>query len=384
MNFVLTDFFTRLALQLRQKRTWLLMLLLPAVVLAAVHWIPPRETAAPVQVGVVAPAGDEAGEEYLQRLSLRSGTVVTFIPTEEETARRSVAAGRWDCALILPGDFARRMEELDTRRLITLVTGPASVAYPVVQETAAACLAEQLSPDMAREYLLESGIVTEEQLPALAEQLEATLPEEQRVLIHLETLDGQELAAEGLGGRGMSGILAGVVVIVLLIWVMFAAMDLGGWLETPFALRLRGMTPVTVMLLPRMAAALIPALLSGAAALACLEGSARRIAALIPYLLLLGALALLFARWRAVWGAFPVLMPFVPVVCLVLSPVIFDLSALFPALKPLSACLPVTLYLRAAEGSAGAALVQVGAAALLLLAMLLADACRAGRNPARS
>lgn len=379
MRFILTSFRTELLFQLRRKRTWLLMLLLPAVVLAAVKLTPAEEAAAPVQVGVVVPPGDEAGEEYLERLSLRSGAVVTFIPADEETARRNVAAARWDCAILLPEDFETRLEELDTRRILTLITGPASVVYPVVQETAAVCLTEQIVPDMAEDYLLKAGIVAQEDMDSYAAALEELLPEEQRVLIRVETPDGKPLEVEALGGQSMNRILTGVVAILLLIWAMFAAMDLGVWLDSPFARRLRGMKPLTVVFIPRVAAALCPALVSAAAALYPV-GLEAQAAALGPYLLLLGALALLCARFRAVWGAFPVLMPFVPVLCLLLSPVVFDLSALVSQLAPVIACMPVTLYLRTADGNGAMALVQVAVAGLLVAALAAADVWRDRRK----
>lgn len=376
MNFFLTCFLARLATRLRRKSTWILLLLLPAVMLAAVTWIPAEEAAAPVQVGVVIPEGDSEGEEYLQRLSLRSGTAVTFVPVQEEVARRNVAAGRWDCAILLPEDFADRVEQLETRRLITVLTSPASVVWPLVQETAAACLIEQISSRMAEEYLLESGIATQEQLPDLTQQLQAVLPEEQRVLIRMETLNGELMENETRGRQDLEWVLSGAIAVVLLVWFLFSAMDLGLWLETPFARRLRGMKPVTVILLPRLAADLLPALLSGAAALICLGRPIRYLVALVPYLLLLGALTLVFARWKAVWSAFPVLMPFVPALCLLLSPIFFDISTLFPGLAKVSAAMPVTLYLRAASGSAEAALVQIGAAVLILLLLLVIPLCR--------
>ena len=55
MRYFLTSFRTQLQLQLRTVRFWLLILLLPAAVFAAVKLIPAREAAAPVQVGVALP-----------------------------------------------------------------------------------------------------------------------------------------------------------------------------------------------------------------------------------------------------------------------------------------------------------------------------------------
>ena len=77
-----------------------------------------------------------------------------------------MAAGRWDCALVLPEDFEDRLTRLEVDGLFTLVTGPGSAVYPMVRETASACVAELISPGMAEDYLLDSGIVTEDQVEA--------------------------------------------------------------------------------------------------------------------------------------------------------------------------------------------------------------------------
>lgn len=370
MRFFLTSFLTHLSVQLRRRRTWLLMLLLPALLLAITALVPAREAAAPVQVGVVVPENDTAGAEYLQRLTRRSGTVVTFVPTDEETARRRVAAADFDCAIVVPEDFSRRLEAMDTRRILTLLTGPASVVYPVVQETAAACLTEQLTGQIAREYLLEASIVTRERYEILGETMDTVLPPEQRIHMELETLAGDALEVEALGQSSLNRIRSGVLAVLLLIWVMFDAMDQGAWLETPLACRFRGIKPVTALLLPRVAAGLCPAFLSALAASVCL--GAGQAAALIPYMLFLGALSLLCARWRPLWSAFPVLMPFVPFLCLLLSPVLLDVSALHPVLGRISDWMPVTLYLRGLDGAWDAPALLLAAAAFLLLASLAA------------
>ena len=66
------------------------------------------------------------------------------------------------------------------------------------------------------------------------------------------------------------------------------------------------------------------------------------------------------------WTALPVLMPFAPAAALLLSPVLLDLSLLFPALAPLVRWMPVTLYLRACQGRWGGALALAALAGLIL------------------
>ena len=365
MRFQWNAFQTALGRQLRSWKTWLFVLLLPALVWLLLAALPEREREAPVQVGVSLP--EEGGEAFWALLEERGGVVVTFIQADEDTIAAKVASRQWDCGLLLPEDFQQRLEALDTGRLVTLCVGDGSTVYPLVREAAAACLAELLWPGIAREYLLDSGIAGEDTLPDMAPRLEQVLPDTERVRITMTTLDGRPLAAPALAESTLSGLLHGVVSIVLLIWMLFSAMDMGRWLDAPPARRMRALRTATELLLPRAAAAAVPLLCSAVAALGLLPEGGRDLWALPAYLAALGGLSLLAARVRPVWTAFPVLAPLAPVFCLLTSPVLLDPAVLFPA-AALFRWTPVTLYLRACGGAggAGAALWGYGAGALAL------------------
>ena len=96
---------------------------------------------------------------------------------------------------------------------------------------------------------------------------------------------------------------------------------------------------------------------------------------LIPYLLLWGGVGALLARRRALWSALPALLPFVPVAGVLLSPMLLDLSQIFPALAPAVRWDPITLYLRAGSGQW-----QDGALLAALAAVLLLLSCLSGRR----
>ncbi|RAZ50403.1 hypothetical protein DK853_46890, partial [Klebsiella oxytoca] len=66
-------------------------------------------------------------------------------------------------------------------------------------------------------------------------------------------------------------LLSGLTAILLLIWALLAAMDLGRWLDAPFARRLRPLRGASALLLPRLGAALVPALCAGALALLAVD-----------------------------------------------------------------------------------------------------------------
>lgn len=363
MSFFTAAFQTALLARLKSRRTWIMLLILPLMTFGLSRLLPAREAAAPVEVGVVLPR--EGGEEFWRRLEERSGLVVCFVPADAGQAERQVAAGRWDCALILPDDFAARLERLDTYRLVTLLTGPGSAAWPMVQETAAACVAELIAPKLAEEYLLESGIADGESIAALRPRLGETLAERDRVLVSMETLDGRPLDPIVLADGGTDRLLAGLLAVALLEAALFTAMDLGSWLDSPFAGRLLPLRGGAALLLPRLAAELLPALCAGGLALLALDDPLRYLLPLFPYLLFLGAAAMALAQYRALWTALPVLTPFVPAAGLLLSPVLVDVSLIFPALAPVTRWAPVTLYLRACGGAwADGLALAAGAAAL--------------------
>lgn len=368
MSFVWTCLKNALRAQAVSWRSWLLLLLLPLMTFGVRFALPAEEASAPVQVGVVLPR--RGGEAFWERLSARSGLVAAFLAADEEQARRQVAAGRWDCALVLPEDFEERLARRDTYRLFTLLTGPGSTVYPLVRETAAACVAQLTAPGVAEDYLVDSGVLDREGAAAARPRLEEELLEQERVRVKLETADGRALEALELADSGVDALLAGLAAVVLLIWALFTAMDLGRWLEGPFARRLLPLRGRMELLLPQMAGALAPALASGALALLALDRPWAYLWPLAPYLLFWGALALALALAPAAWNALPAVMPFVPPAALLLSPVLVELP-LLPGLAPAARWSPVSLYLRACAGGWGDGL-ALAAAGLAVLGALWA------------
>ncbi len=376
MSYLWNAFLAALGQQLRAWKTWLLLLLLPSLIWALTAALPVQERAAPVQVGVALPA--QGGDAFWAGLEARSGAAVTFLQAEADTVEAMVAAGQWDCGLLLPDDFQTRLEALDTDRLVTVCISDSSAVYPLVQETVSACLMELLAPRIAQDYAVRSGIGEAFALEEAALQLEQTLPEDSRVHVAMTTLSGRDLDALTLADSTFSNLLQGMTAVVLLIWALLSAVDLGRWLETPAAKRLHGLRSVTQQLLPRAAAAAIPALCAAALAIFLLPDGGKSLPALLAYETALGGLTLLAARWRSLWTALPVLTPLAPVLCLLLSPVLLDCSALFPALRLPSQWMPVTLYLQACQGRQRSLLLLLaaGLGATLLSACLDRRHCR--------
>ena len=272
MKFFTALFKTCLQTQLSSVRTWLLLLFLPLMIFSAARLLPAEEVSAPVQVGVVLP--ETGGEEFWRRLEERGGLVVAFHRDRRDRAERQVVSGRWDCALVLPEDFDARLARQDMEGLFTLLTGPGSTVYPMVRETAAACVAELIAPGMAEAYLLDSGITDAAGAEAARPRLNQVLLDQDRVLVSMETADGRPLDPLTMADRGVYGLLSGLTAILLLIWLLFAAIDLSRWLNSPLARRLAPLRGTLPLLLPRLAAALLPMLCSGALALIIAKGIA--------------------------------------------------------------------------------------------------------------
>lgn len=361
MRYLLLAFGTELRRCLRRRRFWA-FLLLAAAAAAALRLVPWQGEEGLVTVGVVLPQGE--GEEFWARLEERGGQLVYFCPADEEEVVRQVSTSRWDCGLILREDFDRRLEEGDYRGLVTLVTGPGSTVYPLVRETVTAVLLELAAPGIAGDYLADRLGVSDEELTALAPRLEEILPQEQRVAVVAETADGRAMEPLELAGAGMDQAVRGVLAVVLLIWALSAAVDLGRWRESSQGARLLAVRSPWEALLPRLAAWMVPVLLVSGLCLGAAAGAWRGSVMLIPYLLALGGLALLLAR-GPVWRVLPVLLPFAAAAGVLLSPVFVDVTLVLPGLAPLSRVLPVTLYLEGCAGQAAAAWKLAGMALVL-------------------
>ena len=346
MKFFLQCYVSDLISQLRSWRNWLMLLILPLMTAALVLGIPKEEMAAPVQVGVVLPEGQ--GEAFWEHLSERSDAVVSFLRCEEDTLRAKVSTGQWDCGMILDEEFDERLAELDTDGVITFFTGPGSTVYPVVQETAATAVLDLISEDLALRYMARNDI---EDVFHLQE-----LEEDSRVLVSLQTRTGESMIPVELADKQLGGIILGCLGLVLLIWALFGAMDLGKWIAQPSVKRFLMLRDSRVLLLSRGGAMLSMSAIGAAAAVCLVPQRLWALLALIPYLLSIWAMALLLSRVKALWSALPSLMSAVTVLSVLTSPILFDLTGLHPALDAVMNWLPLNLFLRSAQGDPSALL----------------------------
>ena len=364
MRFILFGMGTTLVRWLRSFRGWLSLLLIPALVLAINGALPAEELTAPVQVGVCLP--ERGAEEFWALLQQRSGTVLTFVQATETEIEGRVAAGQWDCGLVLPEDFEERLEALKLDGLFTLVTGPGSTVYPLVRETVSACVAQLVSPAMAWEYLQESGLGGEIQDPDAAwERLNLTLEDSDRVIVTMSTPEGEPMAALELTESGIRQLLCWLVGCLILIRMLLGAAELASWIGSPGAVRMGPLRGKTSRMLIRIGPEALIVAFSGSLTLALLDFGPAAWISVTAYTLLWMAAALLLGRVPALAGALPVLMPFGAALSLLCSGILLRTGW--------GRWTGARLLLEGCGGNAGAAAVLFAGAAVLLGASCLAD-----------
>lgn len=350
-------FFCALSLSLReQRRKWQVWLLLALLLLGgcALHLLADRSAEDAVCVGVAAP--EEGADRFCRRLQERSGGGLRFQFCDEDTLKKRVAASQWDCGLVLAEDLDARLEAGDGREGITLLTGPGTTVAPLIREVVTAAVSEEIAPALAGNYLLEQRVVSrvEDLSPALREPL----PEESRVHVRAEVLHGEEMQPLDLQGDSLRQSAEGTLAVLLLVWTLFAALDLGRWRERPIARRLAPLQSPLTLLLPQLLAALLP-IGAGAALALCVglgvEGLWGALS-LVPYLCALGSCALFLALCPVLQGILPVLIPLLAAASFLLSPILMDVGQLMPQFDGVLHALPVTLYLESSGGNLWAAL----------------------------
>lgn len=342
-----------------RSRGSLMFMALALVLTIAMIFAPVGRKGAAVQVGLVLPEEGKA----LERLLLeRSSELVRFIPTDEETLDKKVLSGQWDCGLVAREDFPEKLKSLDFSKMFTVKISDGSTVYPLVQETVAACVMELTSPEIARAYLEKKGIEAE-----IMDQ------SAQRVDVILQTADGEEMDALDLTASTARKVLRGLVGLFALIWGLYLAADLGRWLESDNAGKLRSVRSVTQLLLPELTAALLPLLCWGCAVSGLLGGWHSAAAFALLLLTVVLGLGLVLPRLKPLWQSVTGLLPFLTVGGLLLEPVLVDVSSLFPTVSRWLCWLPVTLYCRAGDGNL-ICLAFLALEALALVALgLLAD-----------
>lgn len=371
MNFFLTGLKLSFVRRMRNIKFWVILLLLPALILTVQIVLPKESAAAPVQIGVALP--ESGGEAFWELLEDRSGTVMSFIQADPDIIDRNVASGKWDCGLILPEDFAQRVEDLDTYRLITLRIGAGSVVYPLVQETVASCMSILSSGQIAESYLLSSGIVADRaNLPSVSVP---TDPREgvKQVQIHMHTPDGAQMDALNIAESGIKDLLLWVICGFMLVWMLMRGADLGAMRNSGTIRRMRPVRSTTVILAGFAGADWIGLCVSAMIAMTILGANLTCYIAIVVFGFFLYTFALFAAHFPAIWKSIPVFPPFVVLISLLFAGALVDMGTLLPKLSPVISWLPGKLYMDICHGNIMACLPLLGASGVFILVSIILD-----------
>ena len=361
MTYFLTVFRCTLHQRLGSLKSWLVLMLLPLLVLSARFVLPETDAASAVSVGVVLP--ESGGSAMWELLQSRNDSILSFVLTDEDTLDRNIAAGKWDCGIILAEDFDRRVRELDTDRIFTLRIGPGSTVYPLVKETVSACLSQLIGPGIAWDYLLDSGITNDRT------ELDQTLSEPDRVLVTMSTLDSEPLQVPELTGRSTVNFLRWLICASILVRMLFGAADLCRWVHSPGMRRTQPLRSPLLAMAARGTADALLLFFSASGALLLLGDGFWSFAAVFGYVVFWLTASLLLARFPGITTLLHGCIPFALVTSLVLSPVLLDISLIVPGLSGLTRWLPASLCLRSCNGDpAGLLYLLIGGGFILLLA----------------
>lgn len=371
MKYFLRGFQIAFLQRLGNVKSWLILLIVPLLLLGITLAVPAQQMSAPVQVGVVLP--DAGAEDFWELLRGRSGTVLTFFETDEETLNRNIATGKWDCGLILLEDFAEKIAEADTDRLFVIRIGEGSTVYPLVRETVAACVSSLVRIPIAQEYLLSSQIVTQVDTQQIRTLLEQELTDDQLIHINMYTPDGEALHPIRLAESGINQFLRWLLAISLLIWLLLCTCDLGRWNDSSAAKRMRPLLTPTAAMLPWLVADAALGILSGCLGMAIIGGGIAGFVAITVYVLMWSGLCLLIAHFPSVWQNLPILPAFAVVTSLLASGVLVDLATFLPGMGKIVSLIPGRLYLQVCQGNWKMTVPLLGAAAISFLLSIIID-----------
>lgn len=365
MSYFLTCLRFNLLQRLSNLRTWFILLLLPALVLAANGLLPSWHGDVPVNVGVVLP--ENGGVEMWQLLETRNDDVLAFVLTDADTLDRNIAAGRWDCGIVLAADFDQKVSELDMDRIFTLRIGPGSTVYPLVKETISACAAQLISEDVARDYLADSEIP--------ADQLWLNDPD--RVVISMRTLDGAPIQAPELAVRGTQDFIRWLICVAILVRMLFGAADLAKWSHSPGMKRTSPLRAPLCTMAARGTADTLLLFFSASVAMLLLGDGLWGCIAVLSYLTFWLLVSLLLAQFPKATMILHVFIPFAVVISLLMSSVLVDISLILPEMGKVIPWLPVTMFLEICRGSIKCCLfLFVGGCIALVIAWIASLLCR--------
>lgn len=302
-----------------RSRAFILML---AVYAAAIF-----ASSLPEASGTTPPAGVycEDMSAAAQRITAHLTKNGFLIRDSEESLRREIEQGTLDCGIILPEGLSQRIETLDTKGCIKIVTGPLSLTPQLYQSHAAAALYRECAPFLAAKQL--DGLPASE----LTEEYERRFESGYAFSFELVTSDGAVPTK-----ANDTALLMGAV--SLLLFALLMSTNTGS-VQNDLLLRLGAFRTLTLVLLPDVLTRSLFAAAAGSIAL-LLAGAPQLIGALIAYSLVLSALMLLLPTLMPEPRDRHILSAVLLIAALALCPIFGDLTLFSPLLEKARYLLP--------------------------------------------
>ncbi len=331
MNFFAQCLVTEWRRLLKHPGRCLFLLLLPLSILGLRWLLPAQEILPAIPVGWAMPEESIYGRELLSRLRSEEG-LIEFIPADEAELRSNVASGKWECGFVLRADFDSRVEKQRWSRLFTLVRSESSTVYALVSEAVSSAMLGMVSGEIGSAYLDSIGV------PAPESGWELDSAQRLEIIPAYGEQPGLEGVAYGLGKNLLNGAAAILLTVLSLSMGDYLALER----QSISRRRMAAVRGEWAVLLPALAARFVLLAALAGLGLAGQTKAAGLLALCLRLTALMGLLSFLPGGWSAV------VLPFVPLVMLVLCPVLFDAGALLPALAPLCAVSGASVYLNGA------------------------------------
>ncbi len=355
--------------------------MLPLSSLAVGIAFPPQQDARILNVGILLPATSPRAEQLWQCLLGYSDEQTQLVRAESaEEVEQMVAARVWECGYLIAEDLDSRIEEGRYDRMVTRVVSPSSIVLFTGWMVTSALL-EVCAPSIAADYLIENDLSPKDRATLVAEA-EASFHSAAVMEVEVRQMQGGGGDGSVVGASGAvtgASVARGLLALLLMMFSCICAARQIDDASSGFFSRSGPMLHPAQLFLPAYAAPMLLSLLAGTASLAILlliypsgyAGLLREGACLLCYLIYLMAFAFVLAALLRRSGPIIAALPFLLVACLLLCPILFDLSAVLPAGRFIAALLPPTLYLRAVGGDNSALLAMAAASPALLVAGVL-------------
>ena len=338
---------------LRQWSISACLLVLPLLVMATGLLLPPGAQPNILKVGILLPEKSERGELIWDRLLQYSDAQTLFIRAESEEQVRAMVAGRnWECGYMFVEDLDVKLGRNDYDRIITRVMSPASMTL-FTGWTLSPVVLEVCVPDIAVDYLKGQSWFPSGETGALPPYMRGMYGGDEISELKIEEIDkGYEDAgaADPTGASLSRGFIALFLFVVSYLCVVQFHEDM----DSDFFGRLAPYVSRPDLLSSFLGAVALPMLTAGT--LSVLFGKQffpihftdlmLEVMLLVLYLFCLAGFSFLLSLVLRNRNAMIAALPFFVILCLLLSPILFDIGQWVGEARLLADLLPPAHYMK--------------------------------------